>query len=693
MAGPFSPVSPPPCQGYDPPPSLACRASWLRHLPVLDPLPSVPLALPSCSPHPALDCSSPSSTLPQHSCCCCSASSSLGCFSGLSGSSCYSSAPRAGLLCRLLLGLYLSPHLLPGLLVWPLWLWLLQLPSQGRSLSGLCSGFLGCSSAPSSLACTPALSLAWPHSFVVFNVLSTRGKTVQLQTNKCFFFPQTAIFLDEICHEQGLPEKYGLAACCAKADPERNECFLSHKNSTPGFISPFKRPDPEEACKQYQENRAHFHFRYIYELARRHPFLYSPTILSNAGHYEEMMKGCCKADNKTACFNEKASSVIKSVKESSLVEEQTCEILKKFGERVLKALKLVQVSQKFPKIDFVTATKLATDIAHMHTECCHSDMMDCIHERPNSKSCSDRCTLYSSVTSCWASLTRWNAMACVLQRVTLDYSNGFVYEYSRRHPEFSHLMLLRVGKGYEGLLRNCCKESNPPECYGKGEEILKKQIQEDQELMKTNCDVYKAQGEYHFQNIILVRYTKRMPQLSSKELLHFTKKLAEVGTKCCHLSEDKIFPCAETNVDLILGKICRRHYASSINPNVCKCCSDSYALRRPCITALGIDEKYVPVPLTPDLFTFHEDLCATEEAGLQKKKQELLISLIKYKPTITDEQLKTIITSFLGMREKCCKAENSEACFGEESKSSSLNCVKYSEIFLFPLGSTEVFQS
>lgn len=73
--------------------------------------------------------------------------------------------------------------------------------------------------------------------------------------HKCFFFPQLYIILSEVCHEQGLPEKYGLADCCAKADAERNECFLSHKNSTPGFIPPFKKPDPEEGCKQYQEHR------------------------------------------------------------------------------------------------------------------------------------------------------------------------------------------------------------------------------------------------------------------------------------------------------------------------------------------------------------------------------------------------------------------------------------------------------
>lgn len=39
----------------------------------------------------------------------------------------------------------------------------------------------------------------------------------------------------------------------------------------------------------------------------------------------------------------------------------------------------------------------------------------------------------------------------------------FLYEYSRRHPEFSAQMLLRIGKGYEELLKECCKTSCPPE--------------------------------------------------------------------------------------------------------------------------------------------------------------------------------------------------------------------------------------
>lgn len=37
---------------------------------------------------------------------------------------------------------------------------------------------------------------------------------------------------------------------------------------------------------------------------------------------------------------------------------------------------------------------------------------------------------------------------------------------------------------------------------------------------------------------------------------------------------------------------------------------------------LETDESYVPLSLTPGLFTFHDDMCTTEEDKLQHKKQE-----------------------------------------------------------------------
>lgn len=44
---------------------------------------------------------------------------------------------------------------------------------------------------------------------------------------------------------------------------------------------------------------------------------------------------------------------------------------------------------------------------------------------------------------------------------------------------------------------------------------------------------------------ILIRYTKKMPQVSTDTLLEIGKKMAAIGTKCCHLAEDKRLPCSE----------------------------------------------------------------------------------------------------------------------------------------------------
>ncbi|XP_074761444.1 alpha-fetoprotein-like [Athene noctua] len=509
--------------------------------------------------------------------------------------------------------------------------------------------------------------------------------------------PLDRIFLDTICQEENPPR---FTDCCAKKDPERNDCFLSLKNASRGFISPFERPNAEAACKNHSQHQHPLTGYFIYEVSRRHPFLYAPTILSVAIRYDEMMKNCCgsAADpthNLEECFRRQAPKVVKPVKEDGLRQEHTCGILKKFGERTLKALKLAQVSQKFPKADFVTVNKLVTDIATMHKDCCRGDMLDCMHDREEILHyvCSNQDILSSKIKKC-CEKPLLQRSECIVNAENDDkpadlsphirefikdkgicerfaqekdtHLARFLYEYSRRHPEFSAQMLLRIGKGYEDLLTECCKTSAPDDCCSRGEEELKKHIYETESVMKTSCDIYKEKGDYYFQNELLMSFTKKMPQLTSAELIKFTKQMTTIGSKCCQLSQDKLLPCAEENLDLVLGEICRRHLTDPINAGVCHCCSSSYALRRPCMGKLEIDENYVPLSLTPGLFTFHEELCTTEEEKLQHKKQEMLINLIKYKPQITQEQLTSVTAAFTAMREQCCKEENREACFVKE---------------------------
>ncbi|KFV20690.1 Alpha-fetoprotein, partial [Tauraco erythrolophus] len=503
--------------------------------------------------------------------------------------------------------------------------------------------------------------------------------------------PLDRIFLDKICQEENLP---GVTDCCAKKDPDRNDCFLSLKNSSRGFGSPFERPNAEAACKNHSQHQHSLTGHFIYEVSRRHPFLYAPTILSVALRYDEMTKNCCRSAEDPAqdleeCFRRQP------IKEDGLRQEHTCGILKKFGERTLKALKLVQISQRFPKADFVTVHKLVLDVAEMHKDCCRGDMLDCMRHREDLLHyvCTHQDILSSKIKKC-CEKPLLQRSECIINAEHDDKPAGlsphvrefiedqgicerfaqekdmhlarFLYEYSRRHPEFSAQMLLRIGKGYEDLLEECCQTGAPDSCCSRGEEELKKHIYETQSVMKTSCDIYKEKGDYYFQNELLMSFTKKMPQLTSADLIKFTKQMTAVGAKCCQLSQDKLLPCAEENLDLVLGEICRRHLTDPINAGVCHCCSSSYAFRRPCMGKLELDENYVPLPLTPGLFTFREDLCTTEEEKLQHRKQEMLITLIKHRPRITQGQLSAVTAAFAAMRERCCRAARRDACFATE---------------------------
>ncbi|OXB69685.1 UNVERIFIED_CONTAM: hypothetical protein H355_004768, partial [Colinus virginianus] len=152
--------------------------------------------------------------------------------------------------------------------------------------------------------------------------------------------PLDRIFLNTICQEDNLPR---FTDCCAKKDPDRNDCFLSLKNSSRGLISPFERPNAEAACKNYSEHHHTLPGHFIYEVSRRHPLLYASTILSVAMHYDKMMKDCCRTaedstHNLEECFRRQAPKVVKPIREDGLRQEHTCGILKKFGERTIKAL-------------------------------------------------------------------------------------------------------------------------------------------------------------------------------------------------------------------------------------------------------------------------------------------------------------------------------------------------------------------
>ncbi|NXL48366.1 ALBU protein, partial [Podilymbus podiceps] len=479
-----------------------------------------------------------------------------------------------------------------------------------------------------------------------------------------------SIFLDEICHVEKLRDSYGtMADCCSKADPERNECFLSFKVPQPDFVQPYQRPASDVICKDYQDDRVSFLGHFVYSVARRNPFLYAPTILSLAADYEHALQSCCKESDVGACLDEKETAIKEKAKKISVKQQYSCGILKKFGERTFQADKLAHLSQKYPKTLFSEIAELLTYMCSKQDvfsskikDCCEKPVVErsqCIIEADFDDKPEDLPSLVEKYIQ--------DTEVCKSFEAGHDaFLSEFIYEYSRRHPEFSTQLILRITKGYETLLEKCCKTANPAECYGNAHEELNKHIKETQDVVNTNCELFTTHGEQDFLKALLIRYTKKMPQVSTETLLEIGKKMTAVATKCCQLPEDRRLPCSEGYLSVVIQDMCRRQETTPINDNVSHCCSDSYAYRRPCFTAMGVDTKYVPPAFNPEMFNFDEKLCSAPPAEQELGRMTLLVNLVKRKPQMTEEQIKTIADAFTAMVEKCCKQSDIETCLGEE---------------------------
>ncbi|KFP27146.1 Serum albumin, partial [Colius striatus] len=508
--------------------------------------------------------------------------------------------------------------------------------------------------------------------------------------------PLPTIFLDEICQMEKLRDSYGaMADCCSKADPERNTCFLSFKVSQPDFIKPYERPAADVICKEYQDNRVSLLGHFIYSVARRNPFLYAPSILSLAADYEHALQRCCKESDIDVCLDEEKTAIKQKAKKVDMKHRYACGILEKYGERTFKAIKLTAVSQKFPNAPLSEVRKVVNDMKGIYEECCAGDMVECMDDRAELMTyiCSKQDVFSSKIKDCCerpvversqciteaefddkpedlpSLVERYIEDKEVCKSFDADHDgflSEFVYEYSRRHPEFSKQLILRVAKGYETLLEKCCKTDNPAECYANAVEELNKHIQETQDVVKTNCDLLSTHGEAEFLKALLIRYTKKMPQVSTDTLLEIGKRMTGIGTKCCHLPENKRLSCSEGYLNIVIQDMCKKQETTPINENVARCCSESYSYRRPCFSAMEVDTSYTPPAFNPEMFNFDAQLCTAPAADRETGQLKLLINLIKRKPQMTEEQLKTISDGFTAMVDKCCKQTDIDTCFGEE---------------------------
>uniref|UniRef100_A0A2K6MIW7 Albumin n=1 Tax=Rhinopithecus bieti TaxID=61621 RepID=A0A2K6MIW7_RHIBE len=420
---------------------------------------------------------------------------------------------------------------------------------------------------------------------------------------------------------------------------------------------------------------------YLYEVARRHPYFYAPELLFFAARYKAALTECCQAADKAACLFPKLDELREEGKASSAKQRLKCASLQKFGDRAFKAWAVARLSQRFPKAEFAEVSKLVTDLTKVHKECCHGDLLECADDRANLAKylCENQDSVSSKLKECLendempADLPSLAADFVESKDVCKNYAEAkdvflgmFLYEYSRRHPDYSVVLLLRLAKAYEATLEKCCATADPHECYAKVLDEFQPLVEEPQNLVKQNCELFEQLGEYKFQNALLVRYTQKVPQVSTPTLVEVARNLGKVGSKCCKLPEAKRMPCAEDYLSVVLNRLCVLHEKTPVSEKVTKCCTESLVNRRPCFSALELDEAYVPKAFNAETFTFHADMCTLSEKEKQVKKQTALVELVKHKPKATKEQLKAVMEDFAAFVEKCCKADDKEACFAEE---------------------------
>ncbi|XP_037685889.1 alpha-fetoprotein-like isoform X4 [Choloepus didactylus] len=257
-------------------------------------------------------------------------------------------------------------------------------------------------------------------------------------------------FLEHICNNQGMVDKYGVSDCCNKNYTARHKCLLSHKKDDAEYSDVFQIPNPEQildkSCETDKENPGSVRERYIYETSRQHPFLYGPTILTMSACYETAIESCCQEDNKTECLQIKLEPIRKYITEMSLRHHHLCEIGNKFNHRIAKAVELVLLTKKQPKADFSEIAKLTMDTKSLHQTCCEGNTVECVLGRKE--------MLQRVVNESHERVKNY----CDLYKKLGDgnFHNWLIVLYYKKVPQLSAQELVVLTKNLAAAATKCC---------------------------------------------------------------------------------------------------------------------------------------------------------------------------------------------------------------------------------------------
>lgn len=504
---------------------------------------------------------------------------------------------------------------------------------------------------------------------------------------------------DMFCDMEGLPEKRNFSHCCRKDNSPRRLCFFYNKKANVGFLPPFLTLDPEEKCQAYKNNSESFLHLYMYEVARRNPFVFAPVLLSVAARFEEAATTCCEQQQKATCFQAKAAPITQYLKASSSYQRNVCGALRKFGSKVLNSINIAVFSKKFPNIGFKDLTSLLEDVSSMYEVCCEGDVVHCIRSQSKVTNhiCSKQDSISSKIKACCEKKIP-EREDCIINANKDDRPEGlslreakftdsenvcqerdsdpdkffaeFIYEYSRRHADLSTPELLRISKVYMDFLEDCCSRESPAECYRHAEDKFNETTERSLAMVQQECKQFRELGKDALQSHFLVKFTKAAPQLPMEELVSLSKEMVAALATCCTLSDE--FACVDNLADFVLGELCGINKNRTINPTVDHCCKTDFAFRRHCFENLKADTTYVLPSVSALVSALHADWCQPRKEDLQNKKHRFLVNLVKWMPEITDEERLCLFTKFTAAGEECSEVQEPKSCFSPESSKTGI---------------------
>ncbi|KAL0983746.1 hypothetical protein UPYG_G00132170 [Umbra pygmaea] len=508
------------------------------------------------------------------------------------------------------------------------------------------------------------------------------------------------VFQSALCSSESLVEKNNLKLCCDKTGTERADCFIDHKSKIPQDLSLKAELPASDQCEDFNKNNNAFIGRFVFHFSKLIPTLQPYIIKAISEGYFKVLTTCCAEAEAQTCLDNKKTAFQNSVRTRVLQLMATCDVYKKYGERILKAKKMVQYSQKIPQASFQEMSDIVKKIVATYDSCCSGKVVNCMKERKElaDQVCSDQSLVSRTVGlaeccsksvmirgSCVEAMKPDDKPDHLLEHYNIhadmvDICKNFnenpelamgkiLHEVSTRHPESSQQLLLRFAKEAEQALMQCCDKEDHTDCVktALGERDLHKSIKEEGEYYNNMCTLEKTVGEDNFEKRMMVYYTQLMPQASFEKLHLISETVHGIVYDCCHNNPGHSnLHCIDEKLTNTLDATCHEHDPTTVSVRVAHCCNQSYSMRRPCIFDLKPDTEFTPPELDAKNFNLSPELCKQNPKELLVSGKKLLYGVVRHKTTITDDELKTISAKYHTLRNKCCAAEDQETCFNEE---------------------------